>query len=67
MEQEQPFLITDLVPPHRHNNIEELEDEMKIMIGDSTIPGCIQVKTWTTGKPIFISSQIDLVSTPIST
>lgn len=60
MEQEQPFLITDLVPPERHSALEELADELRVMVGCSTLPGCIPVKTWTTGKPLTVQMQVDL-------
>ena len=56
MEQEQPFLITDLVPPERHNAYEELADELRVMVGCS--PGCIPVKTWTTGKTLTVQMQV---------
>ena len=56
MEQEQPFLITDLVPPERHNALGELADELRVMVGCS--PGCIPVKTWTTGKTLTVQMQV---------
>ena len=58
MEQEQPFLITDLVPPERHNALEELADELRVMVGCSTVPACIPVKTWTSGKPLTVQLQV---------
>lgn len=55
-EKEKPFLITDLIPPELCDSEEALKEEIRIMVGSSTIIGSIPIKTWTTGEPYTVNN-----------
>jgi len=57
MQTEQPFLITDLVAPEDYASLDELEAEMRVMIGSSVVPGSIPIKIWNTGQPYAVNDE----------